>query len=106
MAALGRGLMARRKKTEDDVANLIDAVEAHLAKLPEAWRDHPLAWACRQLAMDISLCPPDKTHTAVKELRTTLAALTELAPAARRNDGVDELAEARAGRRRRAGLPA
>lgn len=94
--------MASRKKT-DDIDSLQAAVEAHIARLPEAWRDHPLAWAMRQLALDISMCPPDRTHTAVKELRTTMAELKELAPAEARGDGVDEIAERRAKRRAKAG---
>lgn len=92
-------MATRRRKKVDEIESLIDAVDAHLAKLPEKWQDHPLAWACRQLALDISICPPDRTHTAVKELRTTMAELRELAPAEARNDGVDEIAARREARR-------
>jgi hypothetical protein len=97
-------MMASRKKKTDEVTDLVSSVEAELAKLPEAWQDHPLAWASRQLAMDISICPPNQTHTAVRELRTTLAELRELAPQPKRGDGVDEIAERREARRRGAGL--
>lgn len=94
--------MPRKKPTE--VVDLRSSVEAFIEELPAKWQDHPLAWALRQLAMDISECAVDKTAGSVRELRMTMAELREQAGPGL-EDGVDEVASRRAARRRAAGLP-
>lgn len=83
------------------VRDLPSSVEAFLAGLPEQWRDHPLAWACRELAKDVTRCDPEKSASLVRELRIALAELRSLAPVAA-EDKVSEIARQRAARRARA----
>ena len=81
------------------IANLSQSVLAHLERLPDAWADHPVAWLCRELALDLQMAGPEQAAGLARELRAALADLTALAPAEARNDGVDQIAARRDARR-------